>query len=152
MLRNLSLHLLVLLLLPATVFWVWKRERSILKHGRPLTPEELKSATDRAGVCEARRIRVQILPEVPLPGWSWMHTLAGAVGCAPAAVGGMALRYGICLRTDCAHDPGILLHECVHTAQYERLGSLRAFLHRYLIECLRDGYEASSLEAEARSR
>ncbi len=150
MIRRFAIHLLVCMVLPPVAWWVWRRERFILRHGRCLTDAEQQAASRIAGVRHVARIRVHAVPHVPMPGWDWMHRLAERMGRSPAVVGGMALRYGICVRIDCQDDPGILLHECVHTGQYERLGSLRAFLHQYLLECLRDGYGNSLLEAEAR--
>jgi hypothetical protein len=41
------------------------------------------------------------------------------------------------------------LHELVHTAQYERLGGIVAFLRKYLSECATSGYRAAPLEEEA---
>ncbi|HRJ72181.1 MAG TPA: hypothetical protein PLS03_08140 [Terrimicrobiaceae bacterium] len=43
----------------------------------------------------------------------------------------------------------MIAHECVHTAQYERLGGFRPFLRQYLEECLAVGYDESPLELEA---
>jgi len=42
-----------------------------------------------------------------------------------------------------------LVHELVHTGQYERLGGVRPFLERYLRECLTIGYPMGALEQEA---
>jgi len=149
MIRRVLIHLFVLLCLPWVTFWAWRKERHILRTGRPLTPEELGRAAARAGVTDPARIRVLTVNEVPLPGWRWLQTLAARLGFDGRATSGMALRYGIFLRSDCATDPALLLHECAHTAQYERIGSLAAFLREYLVQCLRDGYAASALEREA---
>jgi hypothetical protein len=46
-------------------------------------------------------------------------------------------------------DRRIIAHECVHTAQYERLGGFAEFLRDYLHECLEVGYPAGPLEQEA---
>ena len=43
----------------------------------------------------------------------------------------------------------MVVHELVHTFQYERLGSVEAFLAQYLQECLTIGYPAAPLEQEA---
>ena len=149
MIRLAFIHLFVLLCLPWVTYWAWRQERQILRSGRPLTPDELERAATRAGVTAPKRIRVLIVNEVPLPGWRWLRVLAARFGFDGRATTGMALRYGIFLRSDCAHDPALLLHECAHTAQYERLGSLGAFMREYLVQCLRDGYAASALEREA---
>jgi hypothetical protein len=80
-----------------------------------------------------------------------MHRLAARLGFDGRQTAGMALRYGIFVRSDSIADPALLLHECCHTGQYERMGSLTAFMRRYLMECLRFGYADAPLEAEARA-
>ena len=44
----------------------------------------------------------------------------------------------------------ILVHELVHTAQYERLNGIPGFLRQYLRDCLKDGYMSAAMEREAR--
>jgi hypothetical protein len=149
MIRRILIHLFVLFCLPWVTYWAWRRERHILCVGRPLTPDESDRAATRAGVAAPSRIRVLTVPSVPLPGWRWMRALAARMGFDGSATSGMSLRYGIFLRSDCASDPALLLHECAHTAQYERMGSLAAFMREYLVQCLRDGYADSALEREA---
>jgi hypothetical protein len=61
----------------------------------------------------------------------------------------MALRYGIFIRSDCWQMRRLIAHECVHTAQYERLGGIGQFLGCYLRECLEVGYPSGPLEQEA---
>jgi hypothetical protein len=46
-------------------------------------------------------------------------------------------------------DRRLVAHELAHTMQYERLGSVRAFLRQYLVECLTTGYAGAALELEA---
>jgi hypothetical protein len=43
----------------------------------------------------------------------------------------------------------VLTHELIHTLQYERFGSIKAFITQYLKECLEVGYLQSDLEKEA---
>ncbi len=61
----------------------------------------------------------------------------------------MALRYGIYLRSDHWNHRSTIVHECVHTAQYERLGGFLPFLRQYLQECVTIGYPAAPMEQEA---
>jgi hypothetical protein len=65
---------------------------------------------------------------------------------------GIALGYGIFIQSQYANDRRLLLHELVHTLQYERVGGIRPFLAQYLEECLTAGYAFASLEDEARRR
>jgi hypothetical protein len=151
MLRRAGIHMVVWLCLPWVTWWAWCLERRILRTGRALSSAELDNAA-KVGVALPRRIRVLAVPQVPMPGPAWAQRLAARFGFDGSTTSGMALRYGVFVREDCAHRPGLIAHECVHTAQYERLGSLAAFLRRYLVECLALGYHASPLEQEARER
>ena len=47
---------------------------------------------------------------------------------------------------------GLYVHEFVHTAQYERYGSIQAFLVDYLKECIDPGYGNGPLEKQADRR
>jgi hypothetical protein len=62
---------------------------------------------------------------------------------------GLTLGYGIYLRLDCRDNRLIIVHECVHIGQYERLGGIRPFLDIYLRECIDPGYPFGALEQEA---
>jgi hypothetical protein len=102
------------------------------------------------GVLYPEKIRLLKVGRIPLPS-SWLLRRAARITrlVSPAAAG-MALRYGIFVRSDCWHDRRLIAHECVHTAQYERFGGFTEFLRRYLHECLEMGYPAGPLEQEAR--
>ena len=135
------------LVFPAVWLWAARLERRALRHGRPLNRRELELAR-RAGVRRPDRIRVLVVDDMPSAGLPWMRRLAARWGLSMDGVIGLCLRYGIFLR----RRPGrleTLVHECVHTAQYERLGGLAAFLSRYLGECLRYGYDRAPMEIEA---
>jgi len=67
----------------------------------------------------------------------------------PAAPSGLTLQYGIFLRADCPQDRHLVVHELVHTSQYERLGGVIPFLRDYITECATLGYRRSPLEQEA---
>jgi hypothetical protein len=149
MIRLALVRLLVFFALPWVTFWAWRHEREILRRGRPLAQDELQRAA-LAGVAAPGRIRVLTVDKVPMPGWRWVQRLAARLGFDGSTTAGMALRYGIYLRRDREVETALMVHECAHTAQYERLGSIAAFMRRYLVECLRDGYAGSALEAEAR--
>ncbi len=150
MLRSALLHTAVWMCLPWVIFWAWRQERRILRTGRTLTAKEAERAA-RAGVKTPAKIRVLAVTGVPMPGPGWMHKLASRLGFDGSQTAGMALRYGIYVRQECQDDPELLVHECCHTGQYERMGSIGAFMRVYLMQCLRDGYHASALEEEARA-
>ena len=105
-----------------------------------------------AGVKHAGRIRVCEVADMPRPGMAWMQGAAARWGLNMDDTLGLSLRYGIFLRKGMRGRRETLAHECVHTAQYERLGGLWPFLARYLRECLRFGYERAPMEREASDR
>ncbi len=116
--------------------------------GRTLTPVEQALAT-QLGVAAPERVRVVLTPTMPWPGPRWLHRLASRLGFPALESIGLCLGHTIFLHPAWAR-PAVLAHELVHTAQCERLGGLRPFLHRYLAECLAFGYAEAPLEREAR--
>ena len=109
--------------------------------------QQLEDAV-RVGVQEPERVRLSFVQTVPPRLPRFLRKLAARFGLGPATTAGMALGHGIFVRADQAHRRDLLVHELVHTAQYERLG-FRRFLRQYLRECLADGYPLGKLEAEA---
>ncbi len=134
--------------LPLAVRWAEQEERRILDHGVPLPAESLADARNM-GVSEPGKIRLLKVDCVPSPANPLLRWLGRRTGLISPMTAGMALRYGIFLRADCWMNRHIIAHECVHTAQYERLGTIRVFLQQYLLECLHVGYPAAPLEQEA---
>ena len=88
-------------------------------------------------------------PSVPTPTDLTLKTAVAAIQFLTPATRGLALRYGIFVRSDCWDERRLIAHELVHTAQYERLGGIRPFLRQYLTECLTIGYPAGPMEQEA---
>ena len=62
---------------------------------------------------------------------------------------GLTLRYSIFIRDDHWGQRRLVVHELAHTMQYERLGSIEAFLRQYLHECITIGYPAAPMEQRA---
>jgi hypothetical protein len=135
-------------LLPLACAWAGAQEQRILAEGEPLSTQQCEDAK-AAGVSHPDRVRVLALPRIPMPEEPALRTAAEATGLISPHTGGMSLRYGIFVRADCAGDRALLVHELVHTAQYERLGGFPEFLSQYLLECLTIGYPAAPMEQEA---
>ena len=57
------------------------------------------------------------------------------------------IRYGIYIRSDAMGDRTLLVHELVHTAQYERLGGILPFIRQYMHEHITS--PSGELESEA---
>jgi hypothetical protein len=139
---------LIKLTLPFSTIWVKHHEGRILRSGVPLSPE-MVSIAKKLGVQFPGRVRVLSVAEVPPISFP-LRFLARRVGLASNTTIGMALGYGILVRSDCWEDKSLVAHELVHTSQYERLGGVAPFLKTYLAECLiTPGYPFGPLEQEA---
>ena len=145
---NFGAHAAYRLVLPVACLWAWRQEARIGRLGTPLTPQSLADARE-IGVRQPERVRLRAVDEVPE-----MSPLLRSIArrfdlCAPGTLG-MSLRYGIYVRTGHGDDRGLVAHELVHTAQYERLGGIWPFMRLYLFERLiAPGYPFGPLEQEA---
>jgi hypothetical protein len=136
------------LCLPLAVKWASRQERKILRAGVALDELQLTDAR-LMGVVHPERIRLLKVDQVPLPANRLLRWAAKRTKLISVNTAGMALRYGIFIRSDCWQTRRLIAHECVHTAQYERLGGIGEFLGLYLRECLEVGYPSGLLEKEA---
>jgi len=135
-------------LLPLATKWAAAVETRILREGVPLSEQGLADARS-LGVCKPERVRLLGLESVPTPTDLTLKTAVAAIQFLTPAIRGLALRYGIFVRSDCWCERRLIAHELVHTVQYERLGGIRPFLRQYLTECLTVGYPAAPMEQEA---
>ena len=145
-----TVAVIVPLVLPVACAWVAAQERAILRGGVRLNPQQMDDAR-RAGVQHPQHVRLRIADEIPLGMPAPLRAVGRRLGLISQGTIGMSLRYGILVRADAWGDRHVLVHELVHTAQYERLGSIWAFLRRYLRECFTAGYSGSEMEQEAQS-
>ncbi len=136
------------MLLPKAVNWVEAQEGLILREGARLSESERADAVG-VGVKFPDSVRILRVDELPKPNDPILLAAASAAGLFFSHSIGMALRYGIYLRRDLRDERPTLVHELTHTAQYERLGGVHAFLTQYVRECLSVGYSDCSLEVEA---
>jgi len=141
-------HLLIPLILPVAVAWVKKQERRILSAGVPLNREQLRDAA-AAGVKHGERVRLLRVQTIPSVRPRAVNALALKLRLLSPHTAGLTARYGIFIREDFWKNRALVAHELAHTAQYERLGGIKAFLRDYLSECLVEGYPFGPLEAEA---
>jgi hypothetical protein len=138
------------MLLPFACAWVEEQEHVILQLGVVLTESQLADAR-RVGVAQPERVRLLRIPQIPLPNHPALVAAANATGLISPSTVGMTFRYGIFIRTDCWGESRLVVHELVHTAQYERLGGIEGFLRPYLLECITPpGYPFGPLEQEAK--
>ena len=135
-------------LLPLAVTWAEEHERTILQSGVTLTESQLADAR-QIGVRFPERVRLLRVPQIPTPSSPALAAAAADTGLISPSTGGMTLRYGIFIRTDCWEQRLLVSHELVHVTQYERLGGFDSFLRPYLWECLTQGYPHGPMEQEA---
>jgi len=135
------------LLLPLACQWAVKQEERILANGEPLSTAQLADAR-LVGVSHPERVRLLHVPEIPIPEQPELRAAAQATQLITPLTGGLTLRYGIYVRSDCRGDRALVVHELAHAGQYERLGGIEPFLRRYLFECLTIGYPEAPMEQE----
>lgn len=135
-------------LLPLAAEWASEQEQRILREGVPLSEQEIVDAK-AAGVRDPARVRLLQVDAIPAPAHPMLKAAYDTINFLTAKPRGLTVRYGIFVRADCRQDRHLLLHELAHTAQYERLGGIVAFLRKYLFECATAGYCVAPMEQEA---
>jgi hypothetical protein len=139
------------LFLPVATFWVEREERRIIRKGTPLSAEGLMDAA-RMGVAHPEKIRLMKVERIPWLNGPVVKLISRVVPAISASTVGISVRYGIYIHSRHWGDRHLLAHECVHTGQYERFGSVVGFLRAYFTECLETGYPDAPLEQEAITR
>jgi hypothetical protein len=135
------------LLLPLVCQWAAEQEAHILSVGEPLSPAQLTDAS-LVGVSAPHRVRIHHVPEILPPRDPMLRQAAELTRLISPRTGGLTLRYGIFVRSDCRGHRALIVHELGHTLQYERLGGFAAFLRQYLSECITIGYPEAPMEQE----
>jgi hypothetical protein len=139
-------------LAPLAFQWAAQQEAFVLKHGVPLTRDQIADA-ERAGVQDAGRVRVLVVDRIPLPENPELANAARAAQIITDASRAVAVGHAIVMRADSWRDRELLLHQLVHVAQCERSGGLESFVNEYLLDrrTSRD-FSLGSFEEEARTR
>jgi hypothetical protein len=135
-------------LLPRAVQWSQEQEQQILKNGIPLSSDQLRDA-NRIPLINPTQVRLFSVQKIPLPSDPELMFAAQAINLITPNTAGLCLRYGIFLRTDHWNNRELIVHELIHTSQYEKLGGHQEFLTQYLSECLQYQYPSNPLEQEA---
>ena len=137
------------MLLPLACAWAVGQERAIVQSGVALSESQLADAR-RVGVAQPERVRLLRVAQIPVPTAPALAAAARATNLINALTHGLTFRYGIFIRADCWNQRPLVVHELVHTLQYERLGGFEGFLRPYLLECITPpGYPYGSMEQEA---
>lgn len=135
-------------LLPVAVAWAEEQEDIILRNGVPLTESQITDARTLE-ISQPDRIRLMKVATIPVPEELSLKAAAQATQLITPQTTGLTLRYGIFIRSDCWGDRRLIVHELVHTSQYERLGGFLPFLQEYLRKCITIGYPEAPMEQEA---
>ena len=137
------------MLLPLACAWAVGQERAILQSGVGLSESQLADAR-QVGVARPERVRLLRVAQIPVPTAPALAAAARATNLISPLTHGLTLRYGIFIRADCWNKRQLVVHELVHTLQYERLGGFEGFLRPYLLECITPpGYPYGPMEQEA---
>lgn len=135
-------------LLPLASQWAQEQEQTILRHGATLSLAEADDAR-AIGVMHPGRVRLLKVEHIPIPDHPSLRAASEATQLISPLTGGLTVRYGIFIRADWWRERRLIVHELVHTSQYERLGGFEPFLQQYLFECLTLGYPDAPMEQEA---
>ena len=135
-------------LLPLACAWAEEQEKLIIRQGVALTTSQLEDAR-QVGVAHPERVSLLKVEKMPLPEHPDLRAAAQATQLISPYASGLTLRYGIYIRANSWEERRLIVHELIHTSQYERLGGFYPFLQKYLVECLTIGYPANPMEQEA---
>jgi hypothetical protein len=135
-------------LLPRVLDWVEAQEKRAMDQGTPLSPEALDDAR-AAGVHTPENVRLFVVTDIPEPEHPRIKQLAAELGLITPETVAITFGFGIFVRADRSHDRETLVHECVHVAQYEKLG-IEDFLTQYVVQVFKNGYDNAPMEREAR--
>lgn len=136
-------------ILPLAVEWAEAQEKVALEHGIPLSNLQTEDAK-RVGVIHPEKVRILKVPQIPLPKHPILKSASEAIQLVTPSTIGLTLRYGIFIHSDFSGDRRLIVHELVHTSQYERLGGFLPFLRKYFLELIKIGYPKAPMEQEAR--
>ncbi len=120
-----------------------------MQSGVALTEAQIADAR-RIGVNRPDRVRLLKVQKILTPSHPALVTAAEATSLISPRTICLTLRYGIFIRNDHWDQRRLVVHELARTMQYERLGSIKAFLRQYLHECITIGYRGRPRRLSAR--
>ena len=139
----------IIKLFPAVCEWIEQQENDIFSKGRCLTFNETQIAKN-IGIKNFDIIKVFESEFVPQPKNKIILEMGEQFGLLnKERTKGICFRYGIFINKKATNKNLVLIHEFIHTLQYEKFGSVEKFLYQYIKECIELGYENSPLELEA---
>jgi len=135
-------------LIPKAIAWAEQTADEISRTGIALDEYGLYIAR-RVGVIHPELIRIALVDRLPLPSDPNLQQAAITTGLLGPHMAGVTLGHSICV---CRPHNSIRLlsHECRHVHQYEKAGSIAAFLPAYLLQIVDFGYPNAPFELDAR--
>ena len=137
------------MIVPKAIAWAEAQHAHISQVGRSLD-EALLALASSVGVLHPDKIRVAGVPYLPLPEDPELRQAALGTGLLGPNMVGLTLGYGVYICHG-HEDIRLLSHEFRHVFQYERAGSIAAFLPAYLQQISTVGYQNAPLEIDARA-
>jgi hypothetical protein len=137
-------------LLPQAVDWVEAQGNLVALAGDPLNELGLKIAR-QVGVEKPEKIRIQLVSDFALPVEQPLRDVVIYTGLLGSNIDGLTLGHSVLIRRGHHRDIGLLSHEFRHVQQYEKYGSIAAFLSDYLWQVAEFGYRKAPLEKDARN-
>jgi hypothetical protein len=134
--------------LPLVSEWAEAKEKVVLKNGVPLSDSQMDDARS-VGVIHPEKVRIFNVPQIPLPKHPVLKAAAEETQLITPASVGLTVRYGIFIHSDFSDDRYLMVHELVHTSQYEKLGGFLPFFRKYLLQLINIGYPEAPMEQEA---
>ena len=134
--------------LPLAAEWAEAKEQVVLKNGVPLSDSQMDDAR-RVGVIHPEKVRIFKVPQIPLPKHPVLKAAAEETQLITPSTVGLTVRYGIFIHSDFSDDRYLMVHELVHTSQYEKLGGFLPFFRKYLLQLINIGYPEAPMEQEA---
>jgi len=136
------------LALPFICRWAAHQEAIALRDGIPLSPEEHIDA-ERIGVIAVDRVRLLRVDAMPTLSNPLLVRASQLVNLDPSTTIAISLGHSILIQSNFWKTRRLVVHELVHTHQFERMAGFKPFLRAYLSECLTTGYPDAPLEQEA---
>jgi len=137
-------------LLPRAIAWAEAQSRSVLNDGAPLDAAG-RTLARSVGVASPELIRLRTVDAMPLPDDVQLRAAALQAGLLAPETLGLTLGYAVLVRRGQERSLRLLSHEFRHVYQYERAGSIAAFLPAYLREIVTRGYADAPSEVDARA-
>lgn len=137
------------LLLPKAIAWAEVEASRVAASGRVLSVDEL-GVGRKVGVVQPELIRIAIVDQLPLPQDPSLRSAAIESGLLGPGMVGLTLGHSVFICR--GHETWrVRAHEFRHVHQYEKAGSIAAFLPVYLQHVVTVGYNNAPFEIDARA-